>query len=76
MVIWGGKRAAISQMKNDVFPLEIIVVDDQSAGDDDRPVKRGFVPGKNLRSDAERRMAESAWLRNALEASLRPKTVR
>ena len=75
LVIRGGKRAAISQMKNDVFPLEIIVVDDQSAGDDE-PVKRGFVPGKNLRSDAERRMAESAWLRNALEASLRPKTVR
>ena len=75
LVIRGGKRAAISQIKTDVFPLEVIVVDDQTVGNDE-PFKRDFVPGKNLGSDMERRMAESAWLRNALEASLRPKTVR
>ena len=34
-----------------------------------------FVPGKNLGRDSERR-AESAWLRNSLEASLRPQSVR
>ena len=76
LVIRGGKRAAISQIKTDVFPLEIIVVEYQTTGEGEPFEEWTFIPGKNLRSDAERRMAESAWLRNALEASLRPKTVR
>ena len=76
LVIRGGKRAAISQMKNDVFPLEIIVVEYQTTGEGEPFEEWTFIPGKNLRSDVERRMAESAWLRNSLESSLRPKTVR
>ena len=35
-----------------------------------------FIPGKNLKSNADRRTAESAWLRNALEVSLKPAVVR
>ena len=76
MVIRGGRRAAISQIKTNVFPLEIIAVDGDQDSENGEPFEREFVPGKNLRGDAERKMAESAWLRNALEASLRPKTVR
>ena len=76
LVIRGGRKAAISQIKTNVFPLEIIAVDGDQDSENGEPFEREFVPGKNLRGDAERKMAESAWLRNALEASLRPKTVR
>ena len=37
--------------------------------------RREFIPGKNMGRDSERR-AESAWLRNSLEASLKPLSVR